>query len=271
MREKLWHIIFGVDTRMGKWFDIIILYAIIGSVLAVMLESVTSIRIKYGALLYAIEWGFTILFSIEYILRVYSARDRWKYITSFYGIIDLLSTIPSYAGLFNLGKQQFIFLRAFRLLRIFRIFKISRYIAGSDHLVGGLKASKNRIVVFMIAVFIVVIIVGSLMYIIEDKSSGFTSIPRSIYWAIVTITTVGYGDISPESELGQILASMLMLIGYAIIAVPSGIVTASVINYSKEKPLSADPEVQSICSRCGEITDKPTANYCFKCGQKLHE
>lgn len=267
MREKLRKIIFGVGTPKGRTFDIFLLYAILLSVGVVMLESVNSIRLKYGHILYAIEWGFTILFSIEYIARVYSAKNRWKYIFSFYGIIDLISTIPSYIGLFVVGTKPFIFLRAFRLLRVFRIFNLPQYIKGSQTLLAGLKASKNKIVVFMIAVLTIVMIIGGLMYIIEEEQNGFTSIPRSIYWAIVTITTVGYGDISPQTNFGQLLASFLMLIGYAIIAVPSGIVTASVINLSDK----SEKKSKINCRRCQTSIKPKNANYCHKCGEKIND
>ena len=264
MRKKLREIIFGVDTKAGKEFDVVLLYAILISVVIVMLESVQPIMDKYGKILEVLEWIFTILFTIEYAARVYSAKDRWKYITSFYGIIDFVSTIPTYLGLFVVGSRTFIFLRAFRLLRIFRILNIPKYLKGSQRLISGLKASKNRIVVFMIAVLTVVLIIGALMYLIEDEQSGFTSIPRSIYWAIVTITTVGYGDISPQTNLGQLLASVLMLIGYAIIAVPSGIVTAAMI---QENEVTCD----SHCPRCKTKVTDTGANYCYKCGEKLND
>lgn len=267
MREKLRKIIFGVGTPVGRTFDIVLLYAILLSVGVVMLESVKHIRDQYESILYGIEWVFTILFSIEYIARIYSAKNRWKYIFSFYGIIDLISTIPSYIGLFVVGTKPFIFLRAFRLLRVFRIFNLPQYIKGSQTLIAGLKASKGKIVVFMIVVLTMVMIVGGLMYIIEGEQNGFTSIPRSIYWAIVTITTVGYGDISPKTEFGQLLASFLMLIGYAIIAVPSGIVTASVINL-KEK---GKGKLKTNCPRCQTSTKQKNANYCHKCGEKLND
>ena len=267
MRKKLRKLIFGVGTPAGRTFDIILLYAILLSVTVVMLESVKHIRVKYEGILYGIEWFFTILFSIEYIARVYSAKNRWKYIFSFYGIIDLVSTIPSYIGLFVVGTKPFIFLRAFRLLRVFRIFNLPQYIKGSRSLIEGLKASKGKIVVFMIVVLTMVMIIGGLMYIIEGENNGFTSIPRSIYWAIVTITTVGYGDISPKTELGQLLASFLMLIGYAIIAVPSGIVTASVINQKEGR----DKKLKTTCPKCQTIIKGKYANYCYKCGESLNE
>lgn len=267
MRKKLRKIIFGVGTSTGRTFDIILLYAILISVTVVMLESVNSIRLKYGHILYVIEWIFTILFSIEYIARVYSAKNRWRFIFSFYGIIDLVSTIPSYIGLFVMGTKPFIFLRAFRLLRVFRIFNLPKYIKGSRSLIAGLKESKSKIVVFMIVVLTVVMSIGGIMYFIEGEQNGFTSIPRSIYWAIVTITTVGYGDISPQTAIGQLLASFLMLIGYAIIAVPSGIVTASVIkNNGKEKK-----KKEAICPRCEASIKIKKANYCHKCGEKLND
>lgn len=267
MRKKLRKIIFGVDTPAGRMFDIILLYAILLSVTVVMLESVKHIRAQYEGLLYGIEWFFTILFSIEYIARVYSAKNRWKFIFSFYGIIDLISTIPSYIGLFVVGTKPFIFLRAFRLLRVFRIFNLPKYINGSKSLIAGLKASKGKIVVFMIVVLTVVMSIGGIMYFIEGAENGFTSIPRSIYWAIVTITTVGYGDISPQSELGQLLASVLMLIGYAIIAVPSGIVTASVLTVDNKR----EEKSEFICPRCQTSINQNDANYCYKCGEKLND
>ncbi|RLD24474.1 MAG: ion transporter [Bacteroidetes bacterium] len=267
MRKKLRKIIFGVGTPAGRKFDIILLYAILLSVTVVMLESVKHIRVKYESILYGIEWVFTILFSIEYIARVYSAKNRWKYIFSFYGIIDLISTIPSYIGLFVVGTKPFIFLRAFRLLRVFRIFNLPQYIKGSKSLIAGLKASKGKIVVFMIVVLTMVMIIGGLMYIIEGEHNGFTSIPRSIYWAIVTITTVGYGDISPKTEFGQLLASFLMLVGYAIIAVPSGIVTASVLTL-KDK---GEKKSRFICPRCQTSIKQKDANYCHKCGEILND
>ena len=266
MRKKLRKIIFGVGTPAGRMFDIILLYAILLSVTVVMLESVNHIRVQYEGLLYGVEWFFTILFSIEYIARVYSAKNRWKFIFSFYGIIDLVSTIPSYIGLFVVGTKPFIFLRAFRLLRVFRIFNLPQYIKGSKSLIAGLKASKGKIVVFLIVVLTVVMSIGGLMYFIEGEKNGFTSIPRSIYWAIVTITTVGYGDISPQTNLGQLLASVLMLIGYAIIAVPSGIVTATVLQHSNKKDKTGKD-----CPRCKTHIKSKKANYCHICGEKVNE
>ena len=266
MRKKLRTIIFGIDTPAGRRFDIILLWAILLSVSVVMLESVDAIYDRYHEILDMLEWFFTIIFTIEYILRVYAAENRWKYITSFYGIIDLVSTVPSYIGLFVSGTRPLLILRAFRFLRIFRILNLSKYMRSSQNIILGLKESKNKIIVFMIAVLTVVMIIGALMYIIEGEEHGFTSIPHSIYWAIVTITTVGYGDISPETPLGQFLASALMLIGYAIIAVPSGIITSSVINRGNKTKLSG-----ILCPRCKTQVLHPDANYCYKCGEKLDE
>jgi len=268
MREKLRVLIFGIDTPTGKRFDIFLLWAIILSVTVVMLESVKPIRMKYESILYGIEWFFTIIFSLEYAARVYSAENRLKYIFSFHGIVDLVSTVPSYFGLFIVGTKPFIFLRAFRLLRVFRILNLPQYNNGSKNLVEGLKASRSRIIVFMIVVLTIVIIIGGLMYIIEDEKNGFTSIPKSIYWAIVTITTVGYGDISPQTNIGQMLASLLMLVGYAIIAVPSGIVTAAVLN---QKNNNSNLEDYITCKRCKTSISDNEANYCYKCGEKLNE
>ncbi len=262
-RRKLNEIIFGYETFGGRLFDIILLIAIILSVIAVMLESLPHISKANGVLLRDIEWGFTIMFTIEYIGRILSAPRPLKYIFSFMGIIDFLSIIPTYFSLFVEGAQLLLIIRFVRLVRVFRILKLSRYIRGGSILRQALIDSRHKIIVFFGSIIIIVVIVGTLMYLIEQgSSSGFNSIPRSIYWAIVTITTVGYGDIAPATILGQTLASLLMIIGYAIIAVPTGIVTSEMVRAKQ----NLEPEK---CPHCHVVLKIENANFCSHCGQKL--
>ena len=221
---KLHEIIYEADTKAGKWFDILLLIAILLSVATVMLESVNSIAEQYGEELRIIEWTFTVLFTLEYIARLISIGKPLKYIFSFYGIIDLISLIPTYLGIFISGSHTLAVIRTIRLMRVFRILKLAQFISEANILIKALKASRAKIVVFLFAVLSLTFILGTLMYLLESPESGFTSIPTSIYWAIVTLTTVGYGDIAPQTVLGQTLASLIMIIGYAIIAVPTGIV-----------------------------------------------
>ncbi|MBU2644378.1 ion transporter [bacterium] len=263
IRRTIYEIIFEADTRPGKLFDIILLLAIIASVTAVLLESVAYFRNQYGSLLYAIEWLFTILFSIEYILRLISVKNPSRYAFSFFGLIDLLATIPSYLSLFLIGAQSLLVIRIFRLLRVFRIFKLTRYLGEASTLLYAMRASGPKITVFLGVVLAIVITMGSLMYLIEGPPNGFSSIPRSIYWAIVTITTVGYGDIAPKTVVGQFLASFLMILGYAIIAVPTGIVTvelAQALNL---------PMVESPCRVCGTRQHLADARFCRSCGAQI--
>lgn len=261
-RKKLHEIIFSYETPEGKLFDVILLVAIILSVIAVMLESVTHINQQYGFQLRNIEWVFTILFTIEYIGRILSSPRPLKYIFSFMGMVDLLSIIPTYFSLFIEGAQLLLIIRFIRLVRIFRILKLSRYIRGANVLRRALIDSRHKIIVFFGSILIIVVIVGTLMYIIEHGQSGFDSIPRSIYWAIVTITTVGYGDIAPTTVLGQTLASFLMIVGYAIIAVPTGIVTSEMMKVKDD----SDP---NQCPGCKTILSIDRANFCHQCGKKL--
>ena len=225
-KNRLHEIIYEADTKQGKLFDIVLLIAILASIILVMLESVESINNKYGQLLNIAEWIITILFSLEYILRIVSIKKPILYIFSFYGVIDLLSTIPKYLSMFLIGSSHFAALRALRLLRVFRILKLARYIGASEKLLVALKASKAKIAVFLFFVVILCLILGTFMYIIEGAENGFTSIPRSVYWAIVTLTTVGYGDIAPHTPFGQFIASIIMILGYGIIAIPTGIVSS---------------------------------------------
>ncbi len=261
-RKKIHRIIFGYDTFSGKIFDVILLLAIVLSVIVVMLESVGNINTLYGRELREIEWGFTILFTIEYIGRIYSSPKPRKYIFSFMGIIDLLSIIPTYLSFIVVGAQSLLIIRLIRLIRVFRILKLSRFMKGANLLRVALYDSRHKIFVFFGLIIIIVVLVGTMMYLIEGGESGFDSIPRSIYWAIVTITTVGYGDISPTTVLGQTIASLLMMIGYAIIAVPTGIVTSQIM-YSEHKQKSRN------CPKCSTVIENTNANYCSDCGAKL--
>jgi len=263
-QNKLHEIIFEADTPAGKAFDVALLIFIGLSVLAVMLESVESFASRFGPILRTLEWVFTISFTLEYILRIISVRKPLGYILSFLGIIDLLAILPTYLSLFFVGTQALIIFRAIRLLRVFRIFKLARYLKEGRVIGLALKASKYKITVFLTAVLSVVLIMGTLMYLIEGAENGFTSIPRSVYWAIVTLTTVGYGDIAPQTLLGQMVAAMIMIMGYAIIAVPTGIVTSEL---SKVVEKEASTQVCPECSSEGHDVD---AKYCKYCSAQLN-
>ena len=264
LKHRLHEIIYEADTRGGKLFDIILLIAILASILFVMLESVQSIDEKYGHFLDVAEWVITILFSLEYVLRIVTVKKPWKYIFSFYGIIDLLSTIPKYVSLILIDSHNLAVLRALRLLRIFRILKIARYIGASNRLLLALRSSRAKIAVFLLFVLILCIILGTIMYMIEGAENGFTSIPRSVYWAIVTLTTVGYGDIAPVTALGQLIASVIMILGYAIIAIPTGIVGSEMMN------AKIHTNTQS-CPNCMRDSHQDDALFCYHCGGKLNE
>ena len=268
-RHKLHEILYEADTPSGKIFNIALFIVIIASIIFVMLESIGSIDSKYHDFLNTAEWVITILFSLEYIARVITVKKPLKYIFSFFGIIDLLSTIPKYLSFFLIGgAHSLVALRALRLLRIFRILKLARYIGESTNLIRAFKASRAKLAVFILFVFILCIILGTIMYLVEsEQDSGFTSIPRSIYWAIVTLTTVGYGDIAPVSALGQLISSFIMLMGYAIIAVPTGIVSAEVLKTSRH---NVQTNTQA-CPYCMAISHKDDAEYCYNCGNKLNE
>tara|TARA_R110001592_G_scaffold363221_3_gene681704 strand:+ start:90706 stop:91548 length:843 start_codon:yes stop_codon:yes gene_type:complete len=262
-RKKIHRVIFGYETFAGKLFDIALLVAILFSILAVMLESVPNIREQHGDLLHVFEWAFTILFSLEYIARIVSHPYPRKYVLSTMGIIDLVSIIPTYLTLFSIGSRSLAVIRSIRFIRIFRILKLTHFVGGAQVISQALYASRHKIIVFLGSVICIVVIVGTMLYVVEGAENGFTSIPRSIYWAIVTLTTVGYGDIAPQTVLGQTLASIVMIMGYAIIAVPTGIVTGEMIN-NKNQNISAKK-----CHRCqSKITATP-ANYCNTCGEKL--
>ena len=264
-RRRLFIVIFGTDTPAGRRFDIALLWAIMLSILTVMLESVDFIRHEYGNWLRLAEWVFTIVFTIEYLVRIISIRKPWYYITSFYGIIDFVSIIPTYLSLFLVGGQYLLVIRGLRLLRVFRVLKLSRYMGEASTLSSALKASRHKIAVFLWAVFTIVMIMGTIMYLVEGGENGFTSIPKSIYWAIVTLTTVGYGDIAPQTPIGQVLASVIMILGYSIIAVPTGIVTAELTQAKITNRLIQD------CEKCGFDNHAPDALYCKKCGTLLEK
>jgi voltage-gated potassium channel len=267
VRNKIHDVIFEADTSSGKWFDIILLFAIVLSVIIVMLDSVVDLNIKYGNTFYIIEWILTILFTIEYLLRILAVKKPSAYIFSFYGIIDLLAILPTYLSMFLVGSQYLIVIRILRLLRVFRVLKLVRYVGAGETLSIAIQNSRGKIIVFLEVVLVMVVIVGSLMYLIEGPENGFTSIPKSIYWAIVTITTVGYGDIAPHTVIGQTLASILMITGYAIIAVPTGIITTEM---GKIKNIQTRLNTQ-VCNNCNHHLHDDDATYCKKCGEKLDE
>ena len=262
-REKLYEIIFESDTPSGKLFDVVLIVCIIVSVIAVILDSVTSIRTRYGYALYIVEWFFTVVFSIEYILRLLSARRPVKYAVSFFGIIDLLTVIPTYLDLILPGTRFLLVIRILRVLRIFRVLKLARYVGEMNTLLQALKTSIRKVMVFLLAIVSIVVVLGSMMYLIEGAEHGFTSIPVSIYWAIVTLTTVGYGDLSPQTPLGQALAVIVMIMGYSIIAVPTGIFSVELTKAYKERY-----EVKS-CPECGSPGHDEDARHCKYCGTEL--
>lgn len=264
-KHKLYVTIFEANTKKGKTFDVSLLIAIVASIVVVMLESVDEYALRFSRIFWLAEWLFTIFFTIEYILRIIISPAKRKYVFSFFGIIDLLSILPAYLSLVFTGMHSLMILRSFRLLRVFRVFKLARFIGEASHLSEALRASRHKITVFVVTVGIVVVIMGTVMYLIEGAEHGFTSIPRSIYWAIVTLTTVGYGDIAPQTVLGQTLASMLMIMGYGIIAVPTGIVTAEMSNIrNKSKKLGTRQ-----CPGCEEDINDDQAVYCRYCGSQL--
>lgn len=265
-KVKLHDIIYEADTPAGKLFDIVLLFVILFSIFLVMLESVESINAQYGYILDISEWIITILFSIEYLARIITVKNPRKYIFSFYGIIDLLSTIPKYLSLFILGAHSLVVIRALRLLRVFRILKLTRFIGESANFGKALRQSRAKIAVFITFVIVLCIILGSVMYLIEnDKESGFTSIPRSVYWAIVTLTTVGYGDIAPITALGQFIASLIMILGYGIIAIPTGIISSEMTRTDKK----LIPNNTQNCVNCSEAYHQDKAEFCHKCGHKI--
>lgn len=264
MREKLNDIIFGTTTKAGRNFDVILLFLILFSVLVVMLESVPGYRFSYGETLHNIEWVFTIIFTIEYILRIVISEKPLRYIFSMWGIIDLLSILPTFISPFIAGYTSFRVVRALRLLRIFRILKLSRFTSESQSLMRSLKASYYKIMVFLFFVVMMIVLAGTLMYVIEGGKNGFDSIPTSIYWAVVTVTTVGYGDIAPGTATGKMLASIMMILGYAIIAVPTGLISVEFAKGNREE------EKENNCKNCGH-NNRVGSIFCSQCGEEMKQ
>lgn len=267
LREKIYQIIFGVDTPAGKGFDIILLILILSSITILMLETVQELN-KWAPTFIALDWIITGLFTIEYFLRIWTSRRRMQYVFSIYGLIDLFSILPTYISLFISGSHTFAIIRALRLLRVFRVLKLVRFMGEASKLKVALKTSSPKILVFLFFVTIVSVFVGTLMYMIEGPENGFTNIPRSVYWAIVTLTTVGYGDIAPQTTLGQFLSMILMITGYGVIAVPTGLVTAEMV---KENTIVSDTASLAIkkCDHCGNREHRENAKFCSECGHEL--
>ncbi|GAA5483742.1 ion transporter [Haloferula sargassicola] len=261
-RERWREIIFEAETPAGKAFDVVLLVLISLSVIAVMAESVKEVRKAVGPQLYVLEWIFTGFFTVEYAARLWASRRPGAYARSFYGIVDLLSILPSYLGLFLPGGHALMVVRVLRLLRIFRVLKMARHVNGAEHLMRALVASRAKITVFFMVLATISLIAGTLMYLIEGEKGGFTSIPVGVYWAVVTITTLGYGDVTPSSGWGQVLTAFLALTGYAIIAVPTGIVTAELTRTDGD-------DSSGTCPSCGAHGHLPDARFCRRCGATL--
>jgi voltage-gated potassium channel len=265
IRERLWRIIFRSDTPAGRRFDVVLLWLVFASVIIVMIESVPNLRAEYGAPLRIAEWTFTLLFTLEYLVRIAVVQRPLRYMSSFFGIVDLLSILPTYVELLLVGTQYFLVLRVLRLLRMFRVLKMAHYLNEAGILINALRASQRKIFVFLFTVLALVCVEGTIMYLIENASNpGFSSIPQSIYWSIVTVTTVGYGDVSPVTVLGKMMASVVMLTGFAIIAVPTGVVTAEI---GLEMIRARDTSRR--CQECGWQRHDTGARYCQQCGTSL--
>jgi len=263
-RQRLHEVIFEADTAGGKAFDLTLIVCIALSIIVVMLDSIQELHDQYGSLLYVAEWVFTLLFTAEYLLRLLSVGRPLRYALSFYGIVDFLSIVPTYLSIFVPGTQYLLVIRSLRVLRIFRIFKLSQYVGEARQLTRALHSSRRKIMIFYFTVIHIVVIVGAMMYLIEGRENGFTSIPRSIYWAIVTITTVGYGDIAPQTNVGQAVAAFLMITGYAILAVPTGIVTAEWAMQNSQRIISTQS-----CPQCSSEGHDADAKFCKHCGANM--
>ena len=262
-RQRLHEVIFEAETPAGRAFDVALLVSIIASVVVVLVESVRAVHAAYFEWFYLAEWFFTILFTVEYVLRLYAVREPLRYARSFYGVVDLLAILPGYLSLFVPGAQALAVVRILRLLRVFRILKLAAYLNESGELWRAMLASRRKITIFLFTVSTVVIVVGALMHLVEGPENGFTDIPVSVYWAVVTLTTVGYGDLAPITPLGRFLAVLVMLMGYGVIAVPTGIVTAELTRGMR------DEVTNSACPNCGAEGHRPDADYCRRCGAKL--
>lgn len=264
-KRKLAHIVFESNDRASRTFDLVLLWLIFGSIIIAILDSVGELHLKYGKIFYILELAFTFLFTLEYILRVWLTSKTLKYVTSFYGIVDLMAILPVYLSFFILNTQLLSVIRALRLLRVIRILKLGRYLSEADFLRESLKASATKIQIFLFSVLTIVLIMGTLMFVVEGPASGFTSIPVAMYWAIVTLTTVGFGDITPQTPFGQLLASLIMLLGYAIIAVPTGIVSSEMAKRRKPEHFK---RIKS-CTFCGFDHLEKEDRFCRKCGEKV--
>lgn len=264
LRWIVHEVIFGTDTRWGRKFDITLLWLILSSLIVVLAVSVAQIDDRIVTVLTALEWSFTVLFTIEYGVRLWSSPDPRRYALSFFGMVDLLSVVPTYIGLFVTGPQFLVVIRTIRLLRAFRILKLARYMRGAEVLVNALIAAKEKVLVFLSAVVTLVFILGTLMHVIEGGQNGFDNIPKSIYWAVITLTTVGYGDIVPMTALGKFVASVIMVLGYGIIAIPTGLVGVEMAR--------AEQRTEPVtCPRCGESEHLTAPRYCHRCGQRIAE
>jgi voltage-gated potassium channel len=260
LRRRLYEVVFESDTRAGRAFDVVLIGVILTSVLTVVVESVPEIRARHGPALHALEWGFTVVFTAEYLLRLYCVGRPLRYAVSFFGVIDLLAIVPTYISLFFPGAEVLLVVRVLRVLRVFRVLKLTEYLRESRMLTDALWAARRKVGVFFLAVITLVTIVGALMYLIEGGENGFTDIPTSIYWAVVTLTTVGYGDISPKTPLGRAASALVMIIGYSIIAVPTGIVTAELARGGRRP---------GACPGCGAAGHDGDARHCKHCGAAL--
>lgn len=263
LRAKTYDVVFGHEQGWGRHFDAVLMVFILGSVAAVMIDSVAELSTRYHTELLVIEWAFTILFSLEYAVRIWCVRPVRSYTLSFFGIIDLLAVLPTYLSLFLPGGQYLAVVRILRVVRVFRVFKLVRFLGEASVLASALRNSRYKIAVFLVTVICTVVVVGSVMFLIEGPESGITSIPRGVYWAIVTLSTVGYGDIAPQTPLGQAMAAFVMILGYGIIAVPTGIVTAELAN------MPGGTYSASVCKRCEHVETDPDAKYCRFCATPL--
>ena len=264
LKERMYVVIFESDTKMGSLFDRVLIYAILLSVLVVVLDSVASISKQFHGELVTLEWMFTILFSIEYIARLYCAKYRWRYATSFYGVIDFLAVVPTYLALLFPELHALIDVRVLRLIRMFRIFKLTAYMSEYQHLAEALSASRRKILVFLSVVLMVVTVMGSIMYVVEGPHNGFTSIPIAVYWAITTMTTVGFGDITPHTDLGKLISSAMMLMGWGTLAVPTGIVTAEFAHRRNQIVVA-----KKSCDACYTDDHEISNQYCRHCGTRF--
>ena len=265
LRARLHEVIFEADTRAGRWFDLALIWGILISVAAVMLDSVRGIREIHGPWLTRVEWFFTIAFTLEYVLRLGCIGRPLRYATSFYGVVDLLAVLPTYLSLMFPGSHYLLVIRILRVLRIFRVLKLVQYLDEANVMMRALKASRRKVAVFFFTVMTLVVVFGSVMYLIEGEGNGFTSIPRSVYWAIVTMTTVGYGDISPATALGQAIAALVMVLGFTIIAVPTGIVASEMTRAEQQRR----PVSTQVCPQCASEGHQHGARFCKDCGAAL--